>query len=241
MFTLASICLSISEYFLSRQLLNGESYLILSFEAVCSDFGEMNHRQFEKLIVFRRNSLIGKIARVLKIEFGSIDRLIPTFTEKGVFFVFNIETNDFDTMDQLLNDTVNDGSLVQAVKQGCRLKNLVLLKHIKTEHHDNINININTTPQNETFDSRDRKNTFTATATSRSPSVVSNANNNIDYNSKMDNTIATDLDFNEGFKPRPSTRVTARVDSISCTPETSVIGAQTQPQMGMDMDIQINE
>ena len=91
---MVSIGLSISEYFLSKQLLESDSYIIVSFEAIGTDFKEMNFEQFLQKIVYRKHSFVGRLSRLLKIDFAAIDRLIPRLAEGGVVFILNIHEND---------------------------------------------------------------------------------------------------------------------------------------------------
>ena len=101
-FTVVSIGLSISEYYLSNQLLKFRSYVIVSFEIKSKDIQSMNYRKFLNKIIFHKKSFIAKMARIFKIEFAAIDRLIPIHTQQGAIFIFNIQT-DLKTIKHNLN------------------------------------------------------------------------------------------------------------------------------------------
>ena len=100
-FTLVSICLSICEYLLSKELLNNDLFVIVSFEAQCNEFACMSHKTFRKRVVYPHKIFLDEIARYLKIEYSQTESLKPVHTQKGVMFVMYI-SGDYNSIKKVL-------------------------------------------------------------------------------------------------------------------------------------------
>ena len=89
-FTSISIGLSVGEYFLSRQLLKSDSYVIASFKVNSSDIETMSHHDFRDKILFQQKVFLGEMAKLLEIDYSQIELVKPTRTQKGAIFVLHI-------------------------------------------------------------------------------------------------------------------------------------------------------
>ena len=86
-FTLVSIGLSVAEYYLSKNLLESEKFLIVTFEVLSNDFTNMSRSKFKS-----DNKFVNNLARRLKIDSSFIDRLKPVQTANGAIFQLIIDT-----------------------------------------------------------------------------------------------------------------------------------------------------
>ena len=92
-FTLVSIGLSIAEYFLSKKLFESQLFLIVSFDVNSNDIATMTRKEFESNVLFRRVKFLHSLARSLRLQDGSIDRLKPVQTTNGAVFHVIIDTH----------------------------------------------------------------------------------------------------------------------------------------------------
>ena len=112
-FTLISIGVSVSEYILSRHLLKSNAFVMISFEAKCEDFQNMNKTKFKKNIIFKKNKFLNNIARILRMDKHQIERLKPIITTTGVIFTLFIQTTKLLTLKPILESKVADKSIAQ--------------------------------------------------------------------------------------------------------------------------------
>ena len=92
----------------------------------------MNHETFRKNIMYKKNSFIGQIARILEIDFLQVDLLKPTQIRKGVIFVLYIE-HDYQIVKSILKLYIDNGEIGISLKKSFRLSEIPKVNHFLIE------------------------------------------------------------------------------------------------------------
>lgn len=129
-FTLVSICIGICKFYLSKQIINIDSRIIVSFEAKCDDFTYIHPKTFNESIVFRQISLKDKIGTLLKIESDDLERLQPIQTENGAIFVLFLPMDPNQNNQNLIQGHITNGEFSRAIQQSYDLKNEPIIANL---------------------------------------------------------------------------------------------------------------
>ena len=136
-FTVVSICLSIVEFFVSRQLLSSESNVRISFEVNSRDFKNMNVDTFSKQVVFRQRSFLFNLASLLKIQMNQIELLKPIHTKSGAIFVFNIES-EMNDITPIFEQCISNLTLATQIKKSYKLRSTPIISDYKASGFETV-------------------------------------------------------------------------------------------------------
>ena len=118
-FSIVSILLSVFEHaFLSKYVKNG-AVMIIKFVVESQEISQMSNSQFKYKVIFSNVSkFIHSMTKMLQLNKGQVERLIPMQSIQGATFVIIVDADSvgFDQVWKAFNDCVKNGMLPTAVQ-----------------------------------------------------------------------------------------------------------------------------
>ena len=116
LFTFISILLSVFEYFFSKNFIQLQSSIIVTFNVESKDISSMQNRQFIKEIVFRKNKLVHYMAQLFNLTNNRQgERLKPKKDKNGVIctFAIDVDKSKLNNVQSILIDVIDSNELAK--------------------------------------------------------------------------------------------------------------------------------
>ena len=136
-FSFLSIILTFFEFSTKQYLFKTENGIIIKMEINSKEIEIMTRTQFIKRIEHKRYSISNEIAKILSIDFNTIELLKPIPSSKGVILIFHIQTHVENAKKLKVFNTLssdeNNQRISQRLKQTYKISQIPYIVNIHTQ------------------------------------------------------------------------------------------------------------
>ena len=134
-FSLLSVILALFEFSIKQYLFENETLLLIKFKVESKQIQNLSRSQFQHRIEYKRFGVSNEIAKILSIDFSSIELLKPIPSKEGALLIFHIRNDSIDGTNALktIQKEIHSGRLGTALNRIYKLEDFPKILGLETK------------------------------------------------------------------------------------------------------------